>query len=157
MKMQTINPSTINPSTIRAMNRAMPKTIARGFTLIEMVMVIALIGIVMGVVGNYAFQRFNQGKYDAGKLAVKSLGGKIEIYIVQNGSPPQSLNDLVNRPGNAQDWNGPYAKESDLKDPFGHPFQYKAPGEHGDFDLIFLGKDGAPGGDGLNKDYGNWQ
>ena len=65
--------------------------------------------------------------------------------------------DLVNRPGNAQDWNGPYAKDTDLKDPFGHPYTYKAPGEHGDFDLIFLGKDGAPGGDGLNKDYGNWQ
>ena len=152
MKIQTVN-----PATIRAMNRAVPKAIARGFTLIEMVMVIALIGIVMGVVGNYAFQRFNQGKYDAGKLGVRSLSGKIEIYIVQNGSAPQSLNDLVTRPGNAQDWNGPYAKESDLKDPFGHPYTYKAPGEHGDFDLIFLGKDGAPGGDGLNKDFGNWQ
>jgi general secretion pathway protein G len=142
---------------MKAMNRALPKSIARGFTLIEMVMVIALIGIVMGVVGNYAFQRFNQGKYDAGKLGVRSLSGKIEIFIVQNGNAPQSLNDLVTRPGNAQDWNGPYAKDSDLKDPFGHPYQYKAPGEHGDFDLIFLGKDGAPGGDGLNKDFGNWQ
>jgi general secretion pathway protein G len=152
MKIQTFN-----PPTIRAMNRAMPKAIARGFTLIEMVMVIALIGIVMGVVGNYAFQRFNQGKYDAGKLGVRSLSGKIEIFIVQNGNAPQSLNDLVTRPGNAQDWNGPYAKDSDLKDPFGHPYTYKAPGEHGDFDLIFLGKDGAPGGDGLNKDFGNWQ
>ena len=143
--------------TIKAMNRTMPKAVARGFTLIEMVMVIALIGIVMGVVGNYAFQRFNQGKYDAGKLGVRSLSGKIEIFIVQNGNAPQSLNDLVTRPGNAQDWNGPYAKDTDLKDPFGHPYTYKAPGEHGDFDLIFLGKDGAPGGDGLNKDYGNWQ
>jgi general secretion pathway protein G len=146
-----------NQMAMKAMNRALPKSIARGFTLIEMVMVIALIGIVMGVVGNYAFQRFNQGKYDAGKLGVRSLSGKIEIFIVQNGNAPQSLNDLVTRPGNAQDWNGPYAKDSDLKDPFGHPYQYKAPGEHGDFDLIFLGKDGAPGGDGLNKDFGNWQ
>jgi general secretion pathway protein G len=152
MKIQTIN-----APTVKAMNRAMPKAMARGFTLIEMVMVIALIGIVMGVVGNYAFTRFTQGKYDAGKLGVRSLSGKVEIFIVQNGSAPQSLNDLVTRPGNAQDWNGPYAKESDLKDPFGHPYQYKAPGEHGDFDLVFLGKDGAPGGDGLNKDFGNWQ
>ncbi|HEX4481115.1 MAG TPA: type II secretion system major pseudopilin GspG [Rudaea sp.] len=152
MKIQTIN-----APTIKAMNRGMPKAIARGFTLIEMVMVIALIGIVMGVVGNYAFTRFTQGKYDAGKLGVRSLAGKVEIYIVQNGSPPQSLNDLVTRPGNAQDWTGPYAKDSDLKDPFGHPYLYKVPGEHGDFDLTFLGKDGAPGGDGLNKDFGNWQ
>jgi general secretion pathway protein G len=130
---------------------------AYGFTLIEMVMVIALIGIVMGVVGNYAFQRFNQGKYGAGKAAVHSLEMKVQSYILDNGSPPQSLNDLVTRPGNAQNWNGPYAKEGDLKDPFSHPYFYKAPGDHGDFDIIFYGKDGQAGGDGLNKDYGNWQ
>ncbi|WP_300622323.1 type II secretion system protein GspG, partial [Dokdonella sp.] len=52
---------------------------------------------------------------------------------------------------------GPYAKQSDLKDPFGHAFQYKSPGEHGDFDIVFLGKDGQSGGDGVNADYGNWQ
>lgn len=130
---------------------------ASGFTLIEMVMVIALIGIIMGVVGNYAFQRFNQGKYNTGKLAVQSLAGDVETYAIDNGSPPQSLNDLVTRPGNATNWNGPYAKESALKDPFGHSYQYKVPGDHGDFDITFLGKDGTPGGDGLNKDVGNWQ
>lgn len=128
-----------------------------GFTLIEMVMVIALIGIIMGVVGNYAFQRFNQGKYNSGKLGVHALAGDVETYIIDNGSPPQSLNDLITRPSNASNWTGPYAKESAIKDPFGHPYQYKAPGEHGDFDIVFLGKDGQAGGDGLNKDYGNWQ
>jgi general secretion pathway protein G len=130
---------------------------ARGFTLIEMVMVIALIGIVMSIVGNYAFQRFNQGKYKAGQAAVHSLEMKVQAYMLDNGSAPQSLNDLVTRPNNAQNWQGPYAKPGDLIDPFGHPFQYKAPGDHGDFDIIFLGKDGKPGGDGLDKDFGNWE
>jgi len=128
-----------------------------GFTLIEMVMVIALIGIVMSVVGNYAFQRFNQGKVNAAKAAVHSLEMKVQAYMLDNGGAPSNLNDLVTRPGNAGNWNGPYAKPGDLNDPFGHPYQYKAPGDHGDFDIIFLGKDGAPGGDGMNKDYGNWE
>ena len=70
-----------------------------------------------------------------------ALAGKIEGYALDNGSPPTRLEDLITKPGNAANWMGPYAKESDLKDPFGHPFQYKAPGEHGDFDIMFLGKD----------------
>ena len=77
--------------------------------------------------------------------------------LLDNGNPPTSLNDLVTRPGNATNWNGPYAKPGDINDPFNHPFLYKAPGDHGDFDIIFLGKDGAQGGDGMNKDYGNWE
>ena len=148
-----------NSAIVRSASRFGSANMARsaGFTLIEMVMVIALIGIVMGIVGNYAFQRFNQGKYNAGKAAVHSMEMKVQAYILDNGGTPATLNDLVTRPGNAGNWNGPYAKPGDLNDTFGHPFQYKAPGDHGDFDIIFLGKDGAPGGDGLNKDYGNWE
>lgn len=130
---------------------------ARGFTLIEMIAVLVLIGIVMAIVGGKVMERFNTGKYNAGKAAVHSMEMKVQAFILDNGSPPQALNDLVTRPGNASNWNGPYAKPGDLNDPFGHPFQYKAPGDHGDFDIIFLGKDGQPGGDGLNKDYGSWE
>ena len=130
---------------------------AAGFTLIEMIAVLVLIGIVMTIVGGKVMQNFQSGEYKAGVAGVKSLEMKVQAYMLDNGSAPQALNDLVARPGNASNWNGPYAKDSDLKDPFQHPYQYKAPGDHGDFDIIFLGKDGQPGGDGLNKDYGNWQ
>ena len=130
---------------------------AAGFTLIEMIAVLVLIGVVMAIVGGRVMQNFQSGQYKAGVAGVKSLEMKVQAYNLDNGSNPQSLNDLVARPGNASNWNGPYAKESDLKDPFQHAYQYKAPGDHGDFDIVFLGKDGAPGGDGLNKDYGNWQ
>ena len=130
---------------------------AAGFTLIEMIAVLVLIGIVMTIVGGKVMQNFQSGEYKAGVAGVKSLEMKVQAYMLDNGGAPQSLNDLVARPGNASNWNGPYAKESDLKDPFQHPYQYKSPGDHGDFDIIFLGKDGAAGGDGLNKDYGNWQ
>ena len=130
---------------------------AAGFTLIEMIAVLVLIGVVMAIVGGRVMQNFQSGQYKAGVAGVKSLEMKVQAYNLDNGSNPQSLNDLVARPGNASNWNGPYAKESDLKDPFGHAYQYKSPGDHGDFDIIFLGKDGQPGGDALNKDYGNWQ
>lgn len=128
-----------------------------GFTLIEMIAVLVLIGIVMTIVGGKVMQNFQSGEYKAGKAGVHSLEMKVQAYMLDNGAAPASINDLVVRPGNASNWTGPYAKESDLKDPFQHPYQYKAPGEHGDFDIVFLGKDGQPGGDGLNKDYGNWQ
>ncbi len=85
------------------------------------------------------------------------LAGDVESYSLDNGGPPARLEDLMAKPGNASNWQGPYGKESDLKDPFGGQFQYKAPGEHGDFDIIFLGKDHQAGGDGVNADYGNWQ
>jgi len=131
--------------------------LARGFTLIEMIMVIVLLSVVMGIVTNKIYENYNNGRYKAGKAALHSLEMKVQTYSLDAGSLPQSLNDLVTRPGNAANWNGPYAKPSDLNDPFGHPFMYKSPGDHGDFDIIFLGKDGTVGGDGLNKDVGNWE
>ena len=98
-----------------------------------------------------------QGKWGSGKAAVARLAGDVESYSLDNGGPPARLEDLMAKPGNASNWQGPYGKESDLKDPFGGQFQYKAPGEHGDFDITFLGKDHQVGGDGVNADWGNWQ
>jgi len=133
----------------------LPRT--AGFSLIEMLAVIVLIGIVAGIVVQAVGKNVDKGKWGSGKAAVARLAGDVESYSLDNGGPPARLEDLMSKPGNAANWQGPYGKESDLKDPFGGQFQYKAPGEHGDFDIIFLGKDGQPGGDGLNKDYGNWQ
>jgi general secretion pathway protein G len=140
-------------------NTAQYRRVARaaGFSLIEMLAVIVLIGIVAGIVVQQVGKNVDKGKYGAGKAQVQALAGKIEAYALDNGSPPARLEDLTSKPGNATNWMGPYAKESDLKDPFGHAFQYRAPGEHGDFDVLFLGKDGQAGGDGVNADYGNWQ
>lgn len=135
--------------------RAAPR--AAGFSLLEMLAVIVLIGIVAGIVVNRVGENVKKGKWNAGKAQVQALGMKIENFALDNGGPPQSLNDLVSRPGSSQNWKGPYAKESDLKDPFGHAFGYKAPGEHGDFDIVFYGADGQAGGDGFNADVGNWQ
>ena len=129
----------------------------QGFTLLEMLAVIVLIGVVSAVVVSYVGRNVDKGKYGAGKAQLTTLSQKIENYALDNGSPPARLQDLVTQPSGASGWMGPYAKASDLKDPWGHAFGYRYPGEHGSFDLIFYGQDGKPGGSGFNKDVGNWQ
>jgi len=129
----------------------------RGFTLLEMLAVIVLLGIVATIVVRQVGGNVDKGKYSAGKAQLASLSMKIESYNLDVGSAPKSLADLTTKPSNARNWNGPYAKHSDLQDPFGNTFGYRVPGEHGPFDLIFHGKDGQPGGDGYNADVGNWE
>ncbi len=122
-----------------------------------MLAVIVLIGIVGTIVVTQVGKNMQKGKYGAGKAQLVTLSQKIENYALDNGAPPEKLDALVTKPGNADNWMGPYAKESDLKDPWGHAFGYRYPGEHGTFDLVFYGQDGKAGGDGFNKDVGNWQ
>ncbi|WP_455925941.1 type II secretion system major pseudopilin GspG [Pseudomonas putida] len=128
-----------------------------GFTLLEMLAVIVLLGIVATIVVRQVGGNVDKGKYGAGKAQMASLSMKIESYSLDIGAPPSNLNQLVVKPANASNWAGPYAKPSDLKDPFGHAFGYRFPGEHGSFDLIFYGQDGQPGGEGYNADLGNWE
>jgi len=130
---------------------------ARGFTLLEMLAVIVLIGIIGAVVVTQVGKNVDKGKYGAGKSQLMTLSQKIENYALDNGTPPQQLDGLVTKPANAPNWQGPYAKASELKDPWGHAFGYQYPGKNGSFDLIFYGQDGKPGGDGYSKDVGNWQ
>lgn len=128
-----------------------------GFTLLEMLAVIVLLGIVATIVVRQVGGNVDKGKFGAGKAQLASLSMKIENYTLDVGTPPQTLEALVKKPGSATGWVGPYAKKSDLKDPFGHAFGYKYPGEHGSFDLIFYGQDGQAGGDGYRADVGSWE
>jgi general secretion pathway protein G len=123
-----------------------------GFTLLEMLAVIVLLGIVATIV-----VRQVGGNVDKGKAQLASLSMKVESYALDVGAPPANLQQLLSKPANATGWMGPYAKPSDLKDPFGHAFGYRFPGEHGSYDLIFFGQDGVAGGDGYKADLGNWQ
>ena len=139
----------------RAFPRSLRATRAGGFTLLEMLAVIVLIGIIGAVVVTQVGKNVDKGKYGAGKAQLMTLSQKIENYALDNGAPPQQLEGLAVKPANAPNWQGPYAKESDLKDPWGHAFGYQYPGQNGSFDLIFYGQDGKPGGDGYSKDVGN--
>ena len=130
-----------------------------GFSLIEILVVMALIGIVIALVASRVGDGAVRGKVNATKIAIDSISGKIETYALDNGNPPQRLEDLINNPGGeAENWNGPYAKEKDLKDPWNRAFIYRYPGDKGgDYDLYSYGPDGKEGGEGLKAaDIGNW-
>lgn len=128
-----------------------------GFSLIEMIAVLVLIGLIAGVVAPNVINRLATGKHRASEAKVAATGSKVELYVLDVGTLPERIEDLVTRPGNVENWNGPYAKESDLKDAWNNPFVLKVPGDHGEFDLISLGADKKPGGDGNDKDIGNWE
>ncbi len=140
---------------MRALRRRVPliPSRARGFTLMEMIAVIVLLGIVIAIVGGNVMGSFDKSKYKAGTIAAQKLGEQVAQYAMSAGHAPSALQDLLKRDGL-----GPFAREADLKDPYGHAFAYRAPGEDGrDFEVVFLGKDGKPGGDGMNLDHGHWQ
>ncbi|HWT15778.1 MAG TPA: type II secretion system major pseudopilin GspG [Patescibacteria group bacterium] len=130
---------------------------ARGFSLVELLAVIMLLGIIAGIVVPKVFGQAEKGKWNASKTKVSSVSAKIESYALDVGQPPERLEDLYTKPGNSDNWSGPYARASDLKDGWGRTFEYKSPGEHGDFDLISLGSDGKPGGENWARDIGNWE
>lgn len=128
----------------------------RGFTLLEMLAVIVLLGIVATLVVRQVGGNMEKGKYGAGKAQLASLSMKVESYALDVGTPPAKLEDLLERPGPTANWHGPYARKSDLADPFGHAFGYRIPGEHGSFDLTFFGRDGKAGGSDLDADLNSW-
>lgn len=135
----------------------LPTSRVSGFSLIEMIAVLVLIGLIAGVVAPNVIGKLAGGKVKATKAKVAATGSKVELYVLDVGTLPERMEDLVTRPGNAENWNGPYAKASDLKDAWEMPFVYKAPGDHGEFDLISLGADKRPGGEGNDRDLGNWE
>lgn len=130
---------------------------AHGFTLLEMLAVIVLLGIVGVIVARSVSGSVDKSKWNLGKTGVGQLSTDVENYALDNGSPPKSLQDLLAKPSNAPMWNGPYAKPSQLTDPFGNAYGYVYPGKHGQYDIVFYGQDGKPGGEKLDRDYGNWQ
>jgi general secretion pathway protein G len=122
-----------------------------GFSLIEILIVVALIAVIVGFATNQIFGGQDKAKANLAKAQIQTLVGKIEQYQLDNGGAPTSLEDLVRQPSGSRTWLGPYAKESDLKDPWGRAFQYQTGGDTG-FEIVSLGKDGKAGGDSVNRD-----
>lgn len=126
-----------------------------GFTLIEIMIVIGIIALIAGIVANSVLGSGDKAKYSLAKSQIQTLAAKIENYELDNGQPPAQLQDLVQQPANSSDWMGPYAKESELKDPWKRPFEYRMPGQNGKYDLISYGADGRPGGEKFDRDISN--
>jgi len=121
-------------------------------SLLEIIIVIVLIGGVLTLVASRVLGGADRGKANLAKAKVETIASKIENYRLDTNRLPGKLDELVTAPSGVNGWMGPYAKASDLDDPWGRPLEYRAPGESQDYDLISLGKDGKPGGSSFDAD-----
>ncbi len=132
----------------------------RGFTLVELLVVITIIGLIMGLVGPRVLNYLSESKAKAAKIQIESLSSALDLYYLDIGRYPTSsegLVALVKRPGNTTTWNGPYLKGGLVPaDPWGNAYVYRSPGEHGTYDIISYGSDGTEGGTGAAADITSW-
>jgi general secretion pathway protein G len=133
----------------------------RGVTLIEMLVVVTIIGLFVALVGPKLWSNVDKSKITAARAQIQNFNAALGLYKLDNGSFPnteQGLAALRVKPADATQWNGPYMPVDVPKDPWGHDYVYKFPGEHGDEpDIISYGADGQPGGDGINADIVSWK
>lgn len=118
-----------------------------GFTLVEMLVVIAIIGLVVGLVGPRVLNYLSESKVKTAKIQMESFSAALDLYYLDNGAYPdanQGLTALVERPPSAPAWNGPYLKTGSVPmDPWGHPYLYKVPGDHAPYEIDSYGAGGA--------------
>ncbi len=132
----------------------------RGFTLLELLVVMVIIGLLAGYVGPKYFAQIGKSEVKATRAQIDALEKALDQYRIDVGHYPtteQGLPALMKRPPGENRWSGPYLRKDVPNDPWGSPYQYRQPGEHGDFDLFSFGKDGKAGGEGENADIANWQ
>jgi general secretion pathway protein G len=132
----------------------------RGFTLVEILVVITIIGLIMALVGPRVINYLGEAKVKAAKIQIESFSSALDLYYLDAGRYPSSsegLAALAQRPGGAASWNGPYLKGAVVpNDPWGHAYQYRSPGEHGSYDILSYGSDGQEGGTGTAADIVSW-
>jgi general secretion pathway protein G len=131
----------------------------KGFTLVELLVVMAILAMLAALVGPKLFPKLGKGKQSAAKTQIELLGQALDQLKLDTGRYPttqEGLNALMINPG-MDNWEGPYLKKSLPSDPWGKPYIYQSPGTHGEYDLSSLGKDGNPGGDGEDKDVVSWE
>ena len=130
-----------------------------GFTLLELLVVIVIIGLLAGYVAPRYFAQVGKSEIKVAQAQIDGLGKALDQYRLDTGHYPtteQGLAVLMARPSNEAKWDGPYLKKAVPPDPWGKPYNYRFPGEHGDYDIYSYGKDGQPGGSGENADINSW-
>lgn len=128
-----------------------------GFTLVELLLVLVILALIGGLVLPGIIGKAEGAKVKAAASQIDRISMGVESYYLDTGSQPDSLEQLVNEPGDADGWNGPYIKSSILKDPWGREYEYRNPGDHGPFDIMSYGADGQPGGEDNNADITSWE
>ena len=131
----------------------------RGFTLLELLVVIVIIGLLAAYVGPKYFSQIQRSEITVAKAQIEAFGKALDTYRIDMGRYPsteQGLAVLVGKPADEPRWAGPYLSKAVPKDPWHNDYQYRSPGEHGDYDLLSLGRDGRPGGEGEDADLTSW-
>lgn len=130
-----------------------------GFTLLELLVVLAILGLLAALVGPRVLAQLSKAKSETAQLQIKNIATSLDMFRLDVGRYPTSeegLKALVERPGNLERWRGPYLKSKEgLVDPWGQPYHYRIPGRAGEFDVYTLGADNAEGGNGENEDIYN--
>lgn len=129
----------------------------RGFTLVELLLVLVILALIAGLVLPGIIGKAESAKAKAAASQISRISMSVESFYLDTGNTPSSLNELVNEPAGVSGWNGPYIKNSLLKDPWGQPYLYTMPGEHAEFDIQSLGADRKRGGEGKNADINSWE
>ena len=130
-----------------------------GFTLVELLVVMAIIALLAALVGPKLFPKLGKGKQSAAKAQIELIGQALDQLRLDVGRYPttqEGLNALMVNPG-IDNWEGPYLKKALPPDPWGKPYQYACPGTHGEYDLFSYGRVGNPGGEGEDKDVTSWE
>jgi general secretion pathway protein G len=130
-----------------------------GFTLLELLVVLVILGLLAGYVAPKYFSQIGKSEVKTAKAQIDALEKALDQYRIDTGHYPsteQGLAALNAKPADEARWEGPYLRKNVPNDPWGKPYQYRSPGEHGEMDLFSLGRDGAPGGSGDGADLGNW-
>jgi general secretion pathway protein G len=131
----------------------------RGFTLLELLVVMVIIGLLAGYVGPKLFAQIGKSEVKVARAQVDALSKALDQYRIDTGHYPdsaQGLVALVAKPADEPRWQGPYLAKAVPADPWQRPYVYRSPGQHGEYDLMSLGRDGSPGGDGDNVDITSW-
>jgi general secretion pathway protein G len=138
-------------------NLAQPRY-APGFTLLELLVVIVIIGLLAAYVGPKYFSQLGKSEVTVAQAQIAALDKALDTFRLDVGRYPTSeegLGALLTKPAAATRWNGPYLKKEVPQDPWGHPYIYRSPGSKGEFDILSYGKDGQPGGADDNADISN--
>lgn len=132
-----------------------------GFTLVEMLVVITIIGLVMGLVGPRVLSYLSDSKLKTARIQIRSLSSALDLYHLDNGRYPtaaEGLGALVQKPATATSWNGPYLSGTLVpSDPWGRPYVYKFPGQHGTYDIVSLGPEGRENETSATANVTSWQ
>ena len=128
----------------------------QGFTLVEMLVVITIIGLIMGLIGPRVLNYLSESKVKAAKIQLQSFAGALDLFYLDAGRFPstsEGLSALMQRTPGVAAWNGPYLKGNSLpNDPWNHPYMYRAPGDRAPYEILSYGSDGQEGGSGIAAD-----